>query len=585
MKRHTFVKVLPVLLLWLPFAMQAKVIHLLPQPQQFVGDKGAAAFGLSGNVTIDYSDGTTQCALLKEFFTDQGRVLADDGGDGAAIVSPDALPGDGTLRFYRLAIPITLSAYETDLDESYDRVKAFWQDCEDFANRMFVPLGFCFDVVVDERLVMKAENLIDQSIYNAPSFGTELLDEAIGTGAYDVGMWVVHRDLDAENSGLSITGGAYAGSTKGSGYAKTDKWVVVHELGHLFGAPHTTTGEGSLMDTDGEYFSYPSIKMIRERAKGASSYTGVAVANNAPRFDADRMQTTYRIPQGACLSIDVQATDAEGHRLMYTAIGCNSRTVGDIEEGEAALMPSFASFAPQADNVIRYRPRYTADVNYETDFYPVEGTAVHEMPPGTYDLSILVNDVPSSDWSYAALQATPFYSTYAIWESQVQIVGGTAFNATLSPAKTEYAAGEQVTVSWGVNNNYFTADSRLRITMSADYGKTFPYVLAESVNARDGRCTVTLPNVNVGRVDVDFTTAVRQMNGGIICIEEVGGAAFTLTSLDPMDGKSFTVTGDATGIPGTVTTGEDAAIYDLTGRCVQHPGKGVYVVNGKKVLR
>lgn len=482
--------------------------------------------------------------------------VIDDGGDDEEIVSPDALPGDGTLRFYRLAIPVTLSAYENDLGESYDRVKAFWQECEDFANRMFVPLGFCFDVVVDERLVMKEENLINQSIYNATSFGTELLDEAIGADAYDVGMWVVHRDLDAENSGLSITAGAYALGTKGSGYAKTDKWVVVHELGHMFGAPHTTTGEGSLMDTGGEYFSYPSIKTIRDRAKGTSSYANVEGANNAPQFDADKMQTIYRIPQGACLSIDVQATDTKNHKLMYTAIGCNSTTVGNIEEGENALMPPFASFAPQADNVIRYQPRYTADVNYEADFYLVDGTAVHEMEPGTYDLSILVNDVPSTDWSYAALQADPFYSTYAIWESQVQIVEGEDFSATLSPEKTEYAAGESVTVNWGVNENYFTADSRLRITMSADYGKTFPYVLAEGVSARAGQCTVSLPDVNVGQVDVDFTTAVRRMNGGIIRIEEEGGAAYTLTSLAPMDGKNFTVTGG---------TDADAAITSTIG--------------------
>lgn len=296
------------------------------------------------------------------------------------------------------------------------------------------------------------------------------------------------------------------------------------------------------MDYGGDgFFAYPSIKTIRHKAKGTSSYKNVKVDNNAPKFNAEAMQKTYRIPQGACLSIDVQATDAEGHRLLYTAIGCSSANVDNIVEG--GLMPHFASFVPQESNVINYQPTYIADIMYDDYFYLKDGTDVPKMVPGNYALSILVNDVPSTAWSYSALQANPFYSTYAIWESQVQIVGGTAFNATLTPAKSQYTAGEQVTVSWGVNENYFTADSRLRISLSTDYGKTFKYVLAEDVKALDGKCVVNLPKVNVGKLDVDFTTATRQMNGGIIKVEEIGGSAFTLTTLDPNSNSSFTVTG------------------------------------------
>lgn len=472
----------------------------------------------------------------------------EEGGDdntGGEVTSVDALPGDGTLRFYRLAIPVTLSAYQEDLGESYDNVKAFWQDCEDFVNEMFIPLGFCFDVVVDERLVMEDYiDALDRDV-DLPEIGncTNYINDAIGEGSYDIGMWVTYRNISAENSGLSVEGGAYISSAKGSGYAKTDKWVVAHEIGHLFGAPHTTTGEGSLMDSGGDnFFSYPSIKIIRNKAKGSSSYRNVSVANNAPQFDAGKMKSTYRIPKGACLSIDVHATDAENHRLLYTAIGCNSANVGNIIEG--GEMPQFQSFVPQESSVINYQPIYIADIVYDDFFYLKDGTNIPEMEAGTYPLSILVNDVPVlGKYNYASLQADPFYSTYAIWETNVQIVDGTEFSATLSPAKTAYVAGESVTVNWGVNTNYFTADSRLRISMSADYGKTFPYVLAESVIARDGQCTVSLPDVNVGQVDVDFTTAVRRMNGGIIKIEEVDGAAYTLTSLDPSVNNSFTITG------------------------------------------
>ena len=153
------------------------------------------------------------------------------------------IPGDNVLRFYRLAIPVTKSAYEEDLDSDYSNVLAFWRECEEFVNNLYVPLGFCFDVIEDEKLVLHEFGMIDENVNNAPSFGTELLNELISSTVYDIGMWVTHRDDYEENSGLSIENGAYLNSTKASGYAKTDKWVVAHEIGHLLGADHTPPGE------------------------------------------------------------------------------------------------------------------------------------------------------------------------------------------------------------------------------------------------------------------------------------------------------------------------------------------------------
>ena len=487
-------------------------------------------------------------AITKNAYTTP--EVKEEGGE--EIVSADALPGDGTLRFYRLAIPVTKSAYEQDLDSNNDKVKAFWQACEDFVNKMFVPLGFCFDVVESESLI----NVTDLTIGNTglPKIGncTSDLNTILGEANYDVAMWVTHRDDSEENSGLSALKGAYSSTTKGSGYAKTDKWVVAHELGHMFGAVHTLQGEGSLMDNLGVYFSYPSIKAIRNSAIGATAHKNVKVANNAPMFDAEQMLKTYRIPQGACLAIDVQATDMEEHQLRYTAIGCNSKNVDNVQEGADVTLP-FASFAPQESNVISYAPQYTADLVYDDYFYLKEGTGIHEMEPGTYPLSILVNDVPETAWNSEALATNPFYSTYAIWETQVQVVEGTSFSASLSPVKDTYTAGETITVNWGVNEVYFTADSKVRISLSTDYGKTFNYILAEAVVALDGTCTVMLPNCNIGTVAVDFGTATRTMNGGVIKVEEIGSGVFTLTALDPNTHKGFTVT-DATDEEDAVST-------------------------------
>ena len=68
------------LMLCLPCAVQAKVEHLLPKPQQVtVTNQGAVAFPLSGAVSINYADGVAPCALLEEVFTENGCTIAAGG--------------------------------------------------------------------------------------------------------------------------------------------------------------------------------------------------------------------------------------------------------------------------------------------------------------------------------------------------------------------------------------------------------------------------------------------------------------------------------------------------------------------------
>lgn len=524
------------------------------------------------------------------------------------IATTETIPGDNVLRFYRMAIPVTYTAYEEDFGHDYEKALLFWTETEAYLNRIYVPLGFCFDVIKDKRLVMTEHNMIDENVFNAPAFGTELLNQIIGTSAYDIGMWVTHREDYEENSGLSIENGAYMPSTKASGYAKTDKWVVAHEVGHLLGANHTPGGEGSLMDNLGDFLSYPSIKRIRTACiqKNAAYYSdetrtqlqgtdnggnyvyGIKVNNSAPEFVQERMSKTYSIPQGSNLSITVHATDEEQNRLEYMSIGCSTGNADNVSEEDEA--PHFASKAPQAHNVIEYRTQYSADVFYDDFFYPVYGTEVASMTPGDYSINIIVRDIPETDeWTSTTMKTNPFYSNYTVWEAKIRIVPGTEFCASLSPKKNEYNAGETVTVKWGVNNALFTSESKVRITMSSDYGKTYGYVLAEDIPAQNGQASIKLPYANVGNIDVDFITATRQMRGGIIRIEEKDGIAFTLTTDSPEKGGGFTIVGaeetDIRSLLPTPANTED--IFDLHGRKVSRPDTicpGLYITKGKVVF-
>ena len=79
------------LMLCLPLSVQAKVEHLLPKPQQVAVTQGSS-FALSGSVSINYSGGAQQCALLEEFFTSNGCTI-DDGGKAVNVTLVASIDG------------------------------------------------------------------------------------------------------------------------------------------------------------------------------------------------------------------------------------------------------------------------------------------------------------------------------------------------------------------------------------------------------------------------------------------------------------------------------------------------------------
>lgn len=76
----------------------------------------------------------------------------------------------------------------------------------------------------------------------------------------------------------------------------------------------------------------------------------------------------------------------------------------------------------------------------------------------------------------------------------------------------------------------------------------------------------------------DATTKVRHNSAYIDTTD--------LTGVNTVNGFMFNFGGDTTGLQ-TVTNGENthSVIYDLQGRRVTAPAKGVYIINGKKVIR
>ena len=88
------------MMLMAPSALQAKVQHLLPKPQQVTATENVAAFTLSGSVTINYSGGAEKCALLEEFFTSNGCTLAEAGGSAVNVTLVKSIDGAYDYELY-----------------------------------------------------------------------------------------------------------------------------------------------------------------------------------------------------------------------------------------------------------------------------------------------------------------------------------------------------------------------------------------------------------------------------------------------------------------------------------------------------
>ena len=496
-------------------------------------------------------------------------------------VTGDFIKGDGVLRFYRLALPVTLSSYQSDFGSNATQVYAFWQEAETFLNKLYIPLGICFEVVEDARLIAKERNEIDNNPFdNASAHGTVLTNGLIGEGSYDVGLWI-SLPADGNNSGASALSGAYNKIAKGSGYAVADVTVVGHELGHLFGAQHvhdqgvaTEPGYGSSIMGYGDqlpFFSVASLRAIRSEmvSKNHSFYADAArtqlVGSNgggnyvygvvpgtssAPMITETGMKTSYNIPKGACFAMPIPATDANGDRLTYA--------FQQYEDGAV-----FRAYAPQESNVVDFRPSYVLWKDDDNYFTAKDGSNIPSMAAGTYNFAAVVNDLPAaSNMTLAAMQRNPFYSNYDAFQTQVTIVDGTPFTVSLSDNKASYAAGEKVTVTWGVNSSYF-GTRLVRILLSDDYGKTFKYTLAENVPATNGSCTVTMPDLNLTTVREQFGNYKTNVRPGIIRVEVVGDIAYSLSWTDPASSTAeggFLVTGGS----GEVGGDEGEQTEDIT---------------------
>ena len=395
---------------------------------------------------------------------------------------------DGVFREYRLAVYMANEGFRSEqLNQDVSKVKAFWKELETFLNNIYVrDLGVRFTIVQDERLIEKSYK--GSYAYDA---GTKLINAAIGSDAYDIGI-VVNYIEGGALQGLASPGGVKFQDRKGWAIVNSQEMITIgHELGHLFGADHPFVGGAGLVGRCTEpksgqsmmsygypykedFISLESLRMMHPVTK-ASDFKLPAAAkhtsptNTAPRIDRSKMRAEYRVPKGTFFTIPVYATDSEQSSLLYAfnQFGCHSSNPA-----------TFPVFPPQHDAKLSFGRRYGgASMIANSD----------EIPVGNYQFWLSVSDALPVEEAIAKKQA-PLYDGYI---ANVKVVNATPFKITSNIA-SQYAMGQKLTLKWSVDKTFFKEGSKVRVVMSDDFGETFSHVLVPST-ANDGECEVYIP--------------------------------------------------------------------------------------------
>ena len=475
-----------------------------------------------GHCNTDMGTTTTPKAST----TARGVALAE-----VALPSEDkrVLYNTNVMRTYRLAMLIDYSFYKGHCRSDMNKVKAFMTEVQAGLNEVCGrEIGCQFELVNDPRLIITTK---EKEVYDRPSVRTVVeratgdFNSLIGEENYDAGIvFSVYKD----NRGLAHLG-EITGKLKGGCIANHEFYIILHEFGHLLGSAHTFTIGGqtassftepdrgnSIMsyinDPYGTYFSLPSIYTIRNRTnlhdayysdKARTQLVGLPQANipygevsdnRAPVIHRAKLKKSYTLPPDTYFQFDIEASDPDGDPLLYMAHQADFKIFGKAR---------FPSNRPTESNRIEFYQPYKKNGG-TNEWKPVDYKFTKPGETGEFTFWLGVCDGKVGAYK----NGKPHVPLYDVYETKVNIVGGTPFRITnITKSRADrFKYGKETTIFWNVDKNIFGEDSKVRILFSDDYGKSYKYVLADGIP-------------NNGKATVIFPTQAKGWNGGNLYVE------------------------------------------------------------------
>ena len=494
-----------------------------------------------GHCNTDMGTTTTS----KTSATARGVALAE-----VALPSEDkrVLYNTNVMRTYRLAMLIDYSFYKGHCRSDMNKVKAFMTEVQAGLNEVCGrEIGCQFELVNDPRLIITTK---EKEVYDRPSVRTVVeratgdFNSLIGEENYDAGIvFSVYKD----NRGLAHLG-EITGKLKGGCIANHEFYIILHEFGHLLGSAHTFTIGGAtassftepdrgnsimsyINDPYGTYFSLPSIYTIRNRTnlhdayysdKARTQLVGLPQANipygevsdnRAPVIHRAKLKKSYTLPPNTYFQFDIEASDPDGDPLLYMAHQADFKIFGKAR---------FPSNRPTESNRIEFYQPYRKNGG-TNEWKPVDYKCTKPGETGEFTFWLGVCDGKVGAYK----NGKPHVPLYDVYETKVNIVGGTPFRiTTISKSSRYFKRGKEVTINWQVDKNIFGEDSKVRILFSDDYGKSYKYVLADGI-PNNGKATVIFPTQAKGWKGGDLFVE------GLFKIEVLNHIAYAVSSDTP----------------------------------------------------
>ena len=486
---------------------------------------------------------------------------------------PDALiHTDGVFRHYRLALPVDYSIYNSKyFNRDVNKVKAFWYATIAFINELYRnDVGVDFTLVDDEALIFTTgeKKLFGRGsrANDVVNDGTITLNKHYDPKKYDLA--VILTDYREKYNGMAAVYSAYEQHNKANAAARPIKpSTIAHEIGHMFGADHTFSNGGqysskteigsgqSIMSYGHEYprdfFSLISLQIIRrflgnsmayyadeartqvagKRVEGTGSNLvyGVKSNNQPPVLDRSHLKKEYVIPKDTYFQFYLTGRDAENDTITYIAHQADRRFHSTNSNAR------FMTYKGKINGNIRFEATWFE--KERNTFVPIAATSPLNYTPGVFTFWLAAADHNRADRNHVV--------KYDVEEVKVKITEGKPFqiqdfdNGTWERNRT-YKGGQLLTLHWQVDENIFGKDSKVRILLSDDSGKTYKYILKETAD-NNGTCDVILPNINIGTTHGHFG---KQRGQGIIKIEVIDGLAFALSCASPYKDGGFMIEKD-----------------------------------------
>ena len=476
---------------------------------------------------------------------------------------------DGVFRHYRLALPVDYSIYDSKFfNKDINRIKAFWNATIAFANELYRnDVGVDFTLVDDEALIFTTakDQLFrrGEAANEVVNNGTITLNKHYDPKKYDLA--VILADYREKYNGLAMVYSAYEQHNKANAAARPIKpSTIAHEIGHMFGADHTFSNGGqysskteigsgqSIMSYGHEYprdfFSLVNLETIRrflgnsmayyadearaqeagKRVEGTGSNLvyGVKSNNQPPILDRKHLKKTYVIPKDTYFQFYLTGTDAENDTITYIAHQADRRFHSTKSNAR------FMTYKGKTNGNIRFETTWLE--SERNTFVPMAATSPLGYSPGTFTFWLAAADHNRADRNHVV--------KYDVEEVTLKIAEGEPFaikdfdNGKWERNKT-YKGGERITLHWQVDKNIFAKNSKVRILLSDDSGKTFKYILKKQAD-NNGTCEVQLPNITITSTHGHFG---KERGQGIIKIEVIDGLAFALSCTKPYHVGGFMI--------------------------------------------